>query len=382
MAITEGSTISEIGRAGSEGSVVMAENAKSLLVANSTFDNNLNTYVRSEGGPTNITASNFTNGSGSSFVSVVDAGLAVGQGSVFSGNENPEGTGLGIQCSGCTDVAIQDTEFDGFLGATGAAVSFSSSCNVDLDNVGFNNSTATKGAALHVADSSIALKSGTSFNESKSSEIYTDSAYSANQLSHYKGTQGFSDQAFAAINFECSDPSKIVTTGCNQGEAAAEDACAKKATCCIEVAPEVAFARNDSFVPVIPPIPEVPPYPRTLTYNITKREGFTRQLNVTEFAGSKAAAELADRLEGNMSEFERLTWKRNVMQHYEITSGVSFDLDITLLLNNEVFNIDGTDDTTAQLNFFKGAPDDAAKIRSNLFRATGGVYKFATMVIV
>ena len=68
-----------------------------------------------------------------------------------------------------------------------------------------------------------------------------------------------------------------------------------------------------------------------------------------------------------------IDWTKNVTAHYEVTSGWSFDMDITLVdVNGNIFE---DDTTTALLDFYPVVPE-FAQIKSNMFRATEGVYRF------
>jgi len=87
---------------GSTGNVIFGEKASSLSFADSTFDNNYNSYIVSEGSPTAIKNSNFTNGSGESFVTIKETTVTVSDRSNFANNKNPSGTGLAINCVSCT----------------------------------------------------------------------------------------------------------------------------------------------------------------------------------------------------------------------------------------------------------------------------------------
>jgi hypothetical protein len=70
---------------------------------------------------------------------------------------------------------------------------------------------------------------------------------------------------------------------------------------------------------------------------------------------------------------DTIDWTKYVDAHYEVTSGYSFNIDITLLDENG--NIFEDETTTALLNFYPEVPE-FAQIKSNMFRATGGVYRF------
>ena len=93
--------------------------------------------------------------------------------------------------------------FADFEGKSGAAVSADESCNVNLDNASFSNSTSTEmGAAIAVKDSSTSLSS-TTFSGSSSSHVYRDANFTDNALTKYRG-DSFSDEAFASISMECT----------------------------------------------------------------------------------------------------------------------------------------------------------------------------------
>ena len=73
---------------------------------------------------------------------------------------------------------------------------------------------------------------------------------------------------------------------------------------------------------------------------------------------------------------DSIDWTKNVTAHYEVTSGWSFDMDITLLDENG--NIFEDDTTTLLLKFYPEVTEfeQIKQIKSNMFRATGGVYRF------
>jgi len=69
-----------------------------------------------------------------------------------------------------------------------------------------------------------------------------------------------------------------------------------------------------------------------VTFEITPNSGFTKVLDLDVFLESKTAEELGSQI----SDYnQRLTWKRDLKAHYEITSGKPFDMLITLIDREE-----------------------------------------------
>jgi hypothetical protein len=140
LALTK-TTLKNVGF-GNTGNVIVAEKANKLSVKDSTFDHNDNKYIVSDGSPTTIINSNFTNGSGMSFVEIKESSLKV-QDSFFSNNKNDlEGSGLAIQCTSCTSAIITDSSFTFFEGLQGSAIYLQDSKKVVLNNPFFSNNIA------------------------------------------------------------------------------------------------------------------------------------------------------------------------------------------------------------------------------------------------
>ena len=171
------STLKNIGLANKTGNVIFAEKAKQLNVKDSIFDRNYNKYIVSDGTPTVIMNSNFTNGSGMSFVEIKESSLKV-QDSIFLNNKNMEGSGLAIQCNSCTEADITSSAFKNF---TGSAIDLQTSKNVLLDSLKFENNTAKKGPAVYIYDSNVKLKEGI-FLSSNTQDAYNTSDFNGNAV--------------------------------------------------------------------------------------------------------------------------------------------------------------------------------------------------------
>ena len=183
-----------------------------MRILNSNFDSNKNTYIRSESGGLIIEGSSFKNGSGKSFVSVTNAELTSSK-STYSGNYGEGGAGMGIDCSSCKKVAVTQSTFtDMTTDGYGGAVSLDKACNTNLSTNTFVDVGAELGGAIALRDSQVSVDNS-DFQRVRQNFTYTTEDFYPNLLNEFKGV-GISEESYAAIFVECTDPSKMGNKQC------------------------------------------------------------------------------------------------------------------------------------------------------------------------
>ena len=212
-------------------------------------------------------------GSGASFISVSGSDLIVSNQTLFSNNTSTSGKGLAINCESCTKVDVTETDFEHMkTDGAGGAISLDKTCETKIQ-ANFANITAQLGGAVSAKDSTVTLQAS-KFSKVGQSFVYNTTTYEPNLLNEFKG-QGFSPEAFASVNVECTDPSIIGNGVCGNVE---KDDCTAGNSCCITIA-RSSFKESGNFEPVIPPDPIVPQYPRLLGFKVPGND-FTKNMTL------------------------------------------------------------------------------------------------------